>query len=159
MTSSLETEERLSFLTRAVSKQIVTLEYADKQLFSPLLTLDMFKSLTKNPVLALKIDAFVVRFCRLQDTIDDQLLPAILRALEEPVSALLINLTKAESFGWLDSVDQWMKLRHLYSKMVPEYTEDVTTLCMSLMTAHESISVLKQFADTLIAQTERLKAS
>ena len=40
----------------------------------------------------MKVEAFVSRFCRLQDTLGDKLLPALLKALGEPDRALLINL-------------------------------------------------------------------
>lgn len=159
MTLSPETAERLSFLVRVVGKEIAHLEYADEQAFSPPLTLEAVKGLDSNPALALKIEAFTSRFCRLQDTVGDKLLPALLKALGEPASALLINLNKAEKYGWLDSADQWINLRQLRNKMIHEYIEDSDVLYASLMTAHGNLSVLKQFATSLIFQVEQLQAS
>jgi uncharacterized protein with HEPN domain len=159
MTLSPETTERLAFLVRVVGKEIAHLEYADEQAFSPPLTLEAAKDLDSNPALALKIEAFTSRFCRLQDTVGDKLLPSLLKALGEPASALLINLNKAEKYGWLDSADQWINLRQLRNKMIHEYIEDADVLYASLITAHDNLSVLKQFAGSLISQVEQLQAS
>lgn len=159
MTLSPETAERLTFLVRVVSKEIDHLEYADEQTFSPPLTHEAVEGLDNNPALALRIEAFTSRFCRLQDTVGDKLLPALLKALGEPASALLINLNKAEKYGWLDSADQWVNLRQLRNKMIHEYIEDSDVLYASLMTAHDNLSVLKQFASSLILQVEQLKTS
>ena len=54
-----------------------------------------------------RLDAFVARFARLQDSLGDKLLPALLRALAEPVGAALDNLNVGERLGWFDSVEQW----------------------------------------------------
>lgn len=40
-------------------------------------------------------------FWRLQDTIGDKLIPALLRALGEPQGAVIDNLDRAERLGWL----------------------------------------------------------
>lgn len=157
MMLSPEAAERLSFLVRVVGKEIAHLEYADEQAFSPPLTLEAVTGLDNNPALALRIEAFTSRFCRLQDSVGDKLLPALLKALGEPSSALLINLNKAEKYGWLDSVDQWVNLRQLRNKMIHEYIEDSDVLYASLMTAHHNLSVLRQFASSLILQVEQLK--
>jgi len=159
MTLSPETVERLSFLVRVVGKEINHLEYADEQAFIPPLTREAVEGLDNNPALALRIEAFTSRFCRLQDTVGDKLLPALLKALGEPASALLINLNKAEKYGWLNSADQWVNLRQLRNKMIHEYIEDSDVLYVSLMTAHDNLSVLKKFASSLVSQVEQLKTS
>lgn len=153
-----ESQERLAFLVRVVNKEIHHLDYADDQAFSPALTLQDVKDLESRPDVALKLEAFTSRFCRLQDTLGDKLLPALLKTLGEPASALLINLNKAEKYGWLDDVDQWVGLRQLRNTMIHEYIEDADVLYGSLMTAHDNLAVLKQFASNLISQVERLQA-
>ncbi|MGM1053162.1 MAG: hypothetical protein ACQEXO_12270 [Pseudomonadota bacterium] len=152
-----ETQERLAFLVRVVIKEITHLEYAANQAFTPPLTLETVAGLDSHPALALKLEAFTSRFCRLQDTLGDKLLPALLKALGEPASALLINLNKAEKYGWLASVDQWISLRQLRNKMIHEYIEDANILHASLVTAHEHLPVLEHFATQLMAQVEHLQ--
>ena len=76
-----ETQERLNFLVRVVSKEIKHLDYADSQAFGASLTLERVEKLEQDPALALTLEAFTSRFCRLQDTLGDKLLPALLNAL------------------------------------------------------------------------------
>lgn len=84
--------DRLRFLSRVIDKEVKHLEYADSQVFDGLLTYEAVGNLDRTPELAMKVEAFVSRFCRLQDTLGDKLLPALLKALGEPDRALLINL-------------------------------------------------------------------
>jgi hypothetical protein len=49
--------------------------YAPKRAFSESFSLQVIQELDKHPDLALGIEAFTSRFCRLQDTIGDKLLP------------------------------------------------------------------------------------
>ena len=48
------------------------------------------------------LDAFVTRFSRLQDTLGDKLLPALLRASLESTGSQLDNLLRAEKLGWIN---------------------------------------------------------
>lgn len=152
-----ETQARLAFLVRVVDKEIKHLDYADSQAFSPSLSLKAVEGLDENPELALRLEAFTSRFCRLQDTLGDKLLPALLDALGEPVKALLINLDKAEKYGWLESGEEWLSLRQLRNKMIHEYIEDADILHSSLVTAHERLDVLKKFAGNLTSQVQQLQ--
>lgn len=152
-----ETQARLAFLVRVVDKEIKHLDYADSQTFSPSLSLKAVEGLDENPGLALRLEAFTSRFCRLQDTLGDKLLPALLDALGEPVKALLINLDKAEKYGWLESGEEWLSLRQLRNKMIHEYIEDADILHSSLITAHERLDVLKKFAGNLTSQVQQLQ--
>ncbi|MCL7928599.1 hypothetical protein [Halomonas llamarensis] len=77
MKLAADTQARLLFLARVVEKEIKHLDYADNQVFSPPLTLETVINLEQNPALALKIEAFSSRFCRLQDTLGDKWLPAL----------------------------------------------------------------------------------
>lgn len=152
MISSPEMRERLAFLTRVVEKEIRHLDYADNQVFSDSLTFEEIEKLDANPELALRIEAFTSRFCRLQDTLGDKLLPALLKALGEPDRALLINLDKAEKYGWLDSAEQWIALRQLRNQMIHEYIEEAQTLFDALTTAHANVLTLRRFAESLARQ-------
>jgi hypothetical protein len=53
--------------------------------------------------LAERGDAFVARFGRLQGTVGDKLLPAILNWLAEPIGPFMDNLARAERLGWISS--------------------------------------------------------
>ncbi|AHF01106.1 hypothetical protein THIAE_04225 [Thiomicrospira aerophila AL3] len=147
--------ERLSFLLRVVKKEIHHLDYALNQAFKGGLTLEQIVALDQEPDLALKLEAFTSRFSRLQDTLGDKLLPALLQALEEPKAPLLTNLNKAETYGWLESTEDWISLRQLRNQMVHEYIEDAQTFFDAVMTAKQETNTLKQFALNLEHQTEK----
>lgn len=156
MKASPELGERLKFLSRVVGKEIKHLEYAASQVFGEPLTYEAIETLDANPELALRVEAFTSRFCRLQDTLGDKLLPALLKALGEPDRALLINLEKAEKFGWLESSEQWIALRQLRNQMIHEYIENTQTLFDALTTAHSNVGVLEKFAAELEGQLQAL---
>lgn len=156
MTLPPDTRKRLEFLARVIEKEVKHLDYASQQAFKTPLTQQKVENLEQDPELALKIEAFTSRFCRLQDTLGDKLLPALLKALGEPAQALLINLNKAEKYGWLDSAETWMQLRQLRNQMIHEYIEDTSTLLAALTTAAEKQKELNRFADNLTTQTKSL---
>lgn len=70
-------------------------------------------NLESNPDLAERVDAFVGRFGRLQDTIGDKLLPSLLVLLGERPSAAIDNLDRAERLGFIKSTEDWMTMRAL----------------------------------------------
>lgn len=156
MKMAADTQARLAFLVRVVKKEIEHLDYADQQVFSSTFNRSGIENLEDTPELALKIEAFSSRFCRLQDTVGDKLLPSLLMALGEPANALLINLDKAEKYGWLTSAEQWIALRQLRNKMIHEYIEDPDIFYSALLTAHNNLSLLKDFADHLTQQVAEL---
>jgi len=57
-------------------------------------------ALEQNAELTERLDAFVSRFCRLQDTLADKLLPVYLKMQLEPIGTVLDNLNRAEKAGF-----------------------------------------------------------
>lgn len=159
MKVSTDTRERLTFLSRVVDKEIKHLDYAASQTFERQLSYEAVEMLDENPELAMRVEAFTSRFCRLQDTLGDKLLPEILKALGEPDRALLINLEKAEKYGWLESSEQWIALRQLRNQMIHEYIENPQILFDALNAAHDNMDTLKQFANRLKKQVVEMLAS
>ena len=70
---------RLEFLSRVTEKECQHLLDTDRRLFGHLFTLEDAQKIETDPILAERLDAFVSRFGRLQDTVGDKLLPAPLR--------------------------------------------------------------------------------
>ena len=141
---------RLQFLARVVKKEARYLQETDARLFSDLfitLTIDQVES---DPVLAERLDAFVSRFGRLQDTLADKFLPALLDASAEPKGAAVENLDRAEKLGWLESVDAWLEMRKLRNQMVHEYIEDLLILSSALRAGHAFVPVLLQTASCFV---------
>jgi hypothetical protein len=74
---------RLLFLVRVVRKESAHLKSTDNRLFASSFSMEDFARLEFDPVLAERVEAFVGRFGRIQDTLGDKLLHALLLALGE----------------------------------------------------------------------------
>ncbi len=68
---------RLDFLSRVTAKECKHLLDTDGRLFGDLFTIEMAQKIEAAPLLAERLDAFVSRFGRLQDTVGDKLLAAM----------------------------------------------------------------------------------
>jgi hypothetical protein len=66
---------RLQFLCRVVKKESHYLQETDARLFASALSAKSLEAITKDPLLAERLDAFVSRFGRLKDTLADKFLP------------------------------------------------------------------------------------
>jgi hypothetical protein len=100
------------------------------------------ESLETDVARAEMLDAFVARFGRLQDTLGDKLLPALLRASQERTAAQLDNLLRAEKLGWIDSAERWIALRALRNRLVHEYVSSATDLLQATFTALNGVADL-----------------
>lgn len=69
---------RLQFLVRVVRKESQHLASTDQRLFHAPFDIEQVKQLETNLELSERVEAFVSRFGRLQDTIGDKLLPTLL---------------------------------------------------------------------------------
>jgi hypothetical protein len=146
---------RLQFLVRVVERESRHLSTTDTRLFTPGFDLETIKSLEQNAELAERVEAFVARFGRLQDTLGDKLLPAILAALGEKSGAFIDNLDRAERLGWIESVDEWMTMRKLRNQMVHDYVEDPVVLSNALQSGHVFVGVLVKTARRMTSEIER----
>lgn len=149
---------RLEFLARVTDKACLHLLDTDGRLFGDLFTVDDAQKIEADPILAERLDAFVSRFGRLQDTVGDKLLPALLSALAENIGAAIDNLDKAEKFGLIASADAWMEMRRLRNQMVHEYIEDLAVLASALRSGHAFVPTLVAAARRCVAEAQRLLA-
>jgi hypothetical protein len=147
---------RLQFLARVTEKECRYLLDTDQRLFGDLFTTELAGRVTADPLLAERLDSFVSRFGRLQDTVGDKLLRAILNALAEPKGAAIDNLDRAEKLGLIDSVDDWLAMRRLRNQMVHEYIEDLAVLASALRSGHNYVPTLVANARRLVAEANRL---
>lgn len=146
---------RLQFLMRVVRKECQHLATTDQRLFGEPFTPERASQLETNPDLAERVEAFVGRFGRLQDTLGDKLLPVLLVALGETPAAAIDNLDRAERLGLIVSADEWLTMRKLRNQMVHEYVEDLAVLASALQTGHDFIPLLTNAANNLIAEIEQ----
>jgi hypothetical protein len=143
---NIEEVERLKFLFRVVEKEIKLVNVVAEKLFVTPFTEEVARQLDESVDIAINLEAFTSRFCRLQDMIGDKLLPSLLKYFSEHPAPFLINLNKAEQLGWLNSVEEWVVLRELRNQMIHEYIEDASLLVNAVNMAFEHISVLTDFA-------------
>ena len=148
-------QARLQFLSRVVQKESRYLQETDTRLFSDLFTTQTIEQVETDPLLAERLDAFVSRFGRLQDTLADKFLPALLESFAEPKSAAVENLDRAEKLGWLESVDDWLEMRKLRNQMVHEYIEDLVILSSALRAGHAFVPTLVQTANKFLAVVQK----
>lgn len=147
---------RLKFLARVVRKECSHLSTTDQRLFgSSPFTVEQAISLEANPDLAERVEAFVSRFGRLQDTVGEKLLPLLLGALGEKSAAVIDNLDRAERLKLIESADEWMTMRSLRNQMIHEYVEDMLVLTSALQTGHAFVPALIAAANKMIAEIER----
>jgi uncharacterized protein with HEPN domain len=154
MTLQPKTILRLQFLARVVQKECKHLIITDQRLFDSFFTQEKAVRLEEDPDLAERVEAFVGRFGRLQDTVGDKLLPILLIALGEKTSAVIDNLDRAERLGLLISADEWMIMRSLRNQMIHEYVEDPAILSSALQTGHAFVPALIKAANKMIAEIE-----
>ena len=149
-------QERLAFLARVTEKECVHLLQTDTRLFGNLFTVEEAQRIELDPILAERLDAFVSRFGRLQDTVGDKLLPALLVSMAEKPGAAIDNLDRAEKLGLIESTEAWMEMRRLRNQMVHEYIEDLAVLASALRTGHAFVPSLVKSARLCIEQAHRL---
>ena len=106
--------------------------------------------------LAERVDSFVARFGRLQDTAADKLLPELLRQLAEPVRSAVENLDRAEKLGLIEAADRWLEARRLRNRMVHEYQSDPAQLALALNEGHALVRVLLDGAAAMGRQAHHL---
>ncbi|MDP1614092.1 MAG: hypothetical protein Q8M11_23765, partial [Sulfuritalea sp.] len=102
--------------------------------------------------LAERVDAFVGRFGRLQDTLADKLLPALLAALGEKAGAQIDNLDHAERLGFIESTEMWLTMRQLRNQMAHEYIEDPVVLANAPQVGHDFVPTLVTAAEAMTAE-------
>ncbi len=151
MTAAQDEIERIRFLVRVAARERRYLVDTDQRLFAEPFTPERAGTLDRHPEEAERVDAFVARLARLQDTLGDKLVPALLSALGERTGPALDNLDRAERFGWIPSSDEWFAIRKLRNQMIHEYIEDPKVLASALQRGHD-------YVPTLAEVTDRLKA-
>lgn len=149
--------ERLAFLVRVVEKEIRYLSYSSNQVFSEPFTLERANSLSTDDQFAQQLEAFSSRFCRLQDTVGDKLIPTWLKMLQEPVGAAIDNLDKAEKLGVLVSVDAWLEIRQTRNLMIHEYIESLEVLSTAVNLAYQQQQQIINCAKNIINDCRQRK--
>lgn len=118
------------------------LGFSRQRVFAEPVTAERIRRLEHEPEAAERLEAFVSRFGRMQDTIGNKLLPRWLRAQAEEPGTLIEVLNRAERLGVLASTENWLSARALRNRLVHEYMEDPDTFAEDLQTAEGYTSML-----------------
>ena len=156
MTTQADEIERLRFLQRVVRREAALLQETTQTLFDARAGDSWALPVGPLPsALSERLDAFVARFARLQDSLGDKLLPALLTALAEPVGAAIDNLNRGERLGWFASVEAWRVIRALRNQMIHEYVEDRRVLESALVAARDAVPMLSAVASRMCDEVDR----
>ncbi len=147
--------ERLNHLARVVQREAKHLALTDAKLFAAEFSAQRAQSLDNDPDLAERVDAFVSRFGRLQDTLGDKLLPRLLAALDEPVGAAIDNLGRGERLGLIIDAERWREARKLRNQMIHEYIEDPSILSSALRSGHAFVPEMLATATAMLNELDR----
>jgi len=138
-----------------VSREGNHLAYSWGRLYSQPIDAAWVRSLENNPELAERLEAFVSRFGRMQDTIAGKLLPRWLIVLAETPGSQIETLKRAERLGVVENVEHWLEARKLRNRLVYEYMERPEAFAEDLQLAKEycfllvdSFNRLREFAAT-----------
>ncbi len=145
LTSGLPAARFLQTL-EIVAREGKHLSYSWISLYRNTIGAEWVRNLEHDPGCAERLEAFVSRFGRMQDTIADKLLPRWLLALAEVPGSQIETLNRAERLGVLPSTERWLEARNLRNRLVHEYIIDPARFAEDLMLAREySLMLLDTF--------------
>lgn len=138
-----EAQKRLWQILRLVEKEGFYLQDVAGRLFiTPEITAEWIERLIATPEGRDRLEAFVGKFSRMQDTLIDKLLPYFLAAVGEKTGTALDNLNRAERLRLLANPDQWLAMRQLRNRLVHEYVENRADLAAALTLARDMANEL-----------------
>jgi len=120
-----------------VAREGQHLIYSWQGLFAQPVDANWVRGLDDRPDIAERLEAFVSRFGRMQDTIADKVLPRWLMALAETPGSQIETLNRAERLGVVQDVERWLQARALRKRLVHEYLKDADAFAEDLVLARE----------------------
>lgn len=142
-------------LLRVTERESTYLDRTTARLRAEQPDLAWVRSLPEHDQRSELLDAFVSRYSRLQDTVGDKLLPALLKANQERLGSQLDNLLRAEKLGWIASTEAWISLRELRNRLVHEYVETPERLLEALRHALDGVATLRAAQSRLREEAQR----
>ena len=129
--------ERFLSTLKIVSHEGQHLAYSWRWLSEQTLDTAWVQRLDTQLDLAERLEAFVSRYGRMQDTMGEKLLPRWLAALAETPGSMIENLNRAERLGVLENVDRWLEARQLRNRLIHEYMESPASFAADLVLARD----------------------
>ncbi len=150
-----ESLDRLQFLIVVGEKELRHLSETSSKLAKENIDEQWVNSLESNSDLSERVDAFVVRFGRLQDHLGDKLIPELIKQMLEKPTSAIDNLNRMEKLGLISSVDDWIVARNLRNKLVHEYVVDALEFALSITKALKLVALLEESYLSLSAYGNR----
>lgn len=147
--------KRSRFLAHVVQRECRRLLTADSRLFAEPFKQARRKALAVDIELMERVEVSAAPLGRLQDTLCEKLIPAMPRALGEPVGVAIDNLDRAERLGWLPSSEQWLVVRRLRNQMAHDYIKDMAILASAPQAAHAQAPMLAEASLVLLEEIDR----
>lgn len=134
MTALALERERLARLLRLVEREDVHLRAVRHRLLGADCSLDAGRAsaLLSDDTGIDRLESFGAKFARMQDTVIDKLIPALLLATGEPVMTAIDNLGRMERLGLVASAEPWFEMRRLRNRLVHEYIDQPGDLAVAL---------------------------
>jgi len=140
--NTLSDLDRLIFLLETVRREGEHLVATTQRLLAQPIDTAWVETLETDFDRGERVDAFVARFGRTQDTIGDRLIPELRRALLETPESTLDNLNRMEKLGLVEAVAGWIEARNLRNRLVHEYMRDPSEFAAALNRAGALVSLL-----------------
>ena len=127
--------EAFRLTAEVVRKEAVHLKQTHGRLFAVIIDASWVKALDADQDSAERVEAFVSRFGRLQDTLGEKMLTRMASLAGQRPMAMIELLANAEKLGWIASADKWLEWRKLRNRLVHEYMTDAAEFAQALKLA------------------------
>lgn len=150
-------EDRFLHALEIVYREGRHLSYSWGRLYAQSIDIAWVNGLDDNPELAERLEAFVSRFGRMQDTIAGKLLPRWLLTLAETPGSQIETLNRAEKLGVIESVERWLEAGKLRNRLVHEYMVNAEVFVEGLQLARDySLMILDSYNRLCLFATSRM---
>lgn len=159
MSEKKDLERRLQQILQLVTREDKHLLAVEKRFFEGTESADAkwLETTIKTDIGVDRLESFVGKFTRMQDTLMDKLLPLFLKYLGEPVGTAVDNLNRMEKLGFISCADDWLELRYLRNQLVHEYMDDAEIMALSLSRArllshamHETYQIVSKKIESMV---------
>lgn len=118
------------------------------------LTVDWPDAVLATPEGIDRLESFVGKFARMQDTVLDKLRPVFLLSVGERTGTAHDNPNLAQRLGFVGGPDAWLTMRRLRKRLVHEYVDDIAELAAALAKARALVTELVEMHRRPLAYSE-----
>lgn len=144
-------QQRLAQLVTLIDKESEHLNSVRHRLLGENCNVDeqRLQLLLANDIGIDRLESFGAKFARMQDSVVDKLIPAVLRQAGENAGAAIDNLTRMEKLELIASADDWLAMRGLRNRLIHEYIDKPQDLALTLQRACQFTSQMQNDYTTI----------